>query len=156
VDTELEHPVRVALLDLLATAGTLTSNEAARRLGVTSGLTSFHLRQLARAGLIEAAPAADRRARPWRLVQPVGPAVAGLGELDRDLEDEAYLRWVERRAASTLPDQAFSAVIRVTPEQLDAVAQAIREVLAPYQTEDVSAPPTAAIIRLFPLLPSGE
>jgi DNA-binding transcriptional ArsR family regulator len=150
VETEVEHPVRVALLDLLSTRGTLTSTEAARRLGLNSGLTSFHLRQLARAGLIEAAPAADRRARPWRLAGPP----PDLGDLGRDLEDEAYRRWLERRDEADLPDVAFSSVIRLTPAAMAEVAAAIRDVLAPYRHDDVSGAPTGAIIRLFPLLPS--
>lgn len=35
------------LVDLLAEAGTITVTEAASRLGYSSGLCSFHLRQLA-------------------------------------------------------------------------------------------------------------
>lgn len=70
-----DHPVRRALLDLLAEADTATSTQAAQRLGLSSGLCSFHLRQLARLGLIEEAPRADARARPWRLRwEPDGPA----------------------------------------------------------------------------------
>lgn len=45
-----EHEVRTALLDLLAEVGTVTATEAAARLGYSSGLCSFHLRQLARHG----------------------------------------------------------------------------------------------------------
>lgn len=62
-----EHEVRTALLDLLAEVGTLTATEAAARLGYSSGLCSFHLRQLARHGHIEEAPHSGGRARPWRL-----------------------------------------------------------------------------------------
>ncbi len=63
-DDELpDHPVRSALLGLLAEAGTVTSTEAAARLGHSSGLCSFHLRQLARYGRIEAVPHAGRRRR---------------------------------------------------------------------------------------------
>jgi selenocysteine lyase/cysteine desulfurase len=46
-----EHPVRRALLELFAETGTLTATQAAARLGYSSGLCSFHLRQLARYGL---------------------------------------------------------------------------------------------------------
>ncbi|WP_030023876.1 winged helix-turn-helix domain-containing protein [Streptomyces monomycini] len=71
-----DHPVRIALLDLLAEAGTVTSTQAAARLGHSSGLCSFHLRQLARHGLIEEVPHTGGRARPWRLRwdAPSGPA----------------------------------------------------------------------------------
>lgn len=50
-----EHDVRTALLDLLAEVGTVTATEAASRLGYSSGLCSFHLRQLARHGYIDEA-----------------------------------------------------------------------------------------------------
>lgn len=33
-----DHPLRIALLDLLAEVGTVTSTEAAQRLGQSSGL----------------------------------------------------------------------------------------------------------------------
>lgn len=52
------HEVRTALLALLAEVGAVTATEAAARLGYSSGLCSFHLRQLARHGYIEEAPAA--------------------------------------------------------------------------------------------------
>ncbi|WP_372345496.1 winged helix-turn-helix domain-containing protein [Streptomyces sp. KL116D] len=62
-----DHPVRIALLDLLAEAGTVTSTQAAARLGYSSGLCSFHLRRLAEHGPIEEAAHGGGRARPWRL-----------------------------------------------------------------------------------------
>ncbi|MFJ9844677.1 ArsR/SmtB family transcription factor [Kitasatospora sp. NPDC101155] len=158
-----EHAVRTALLDLLAERGTLTSTEAAARLGYSSGLCSFHLRQLARYGLIEEAPAVDGRARPWRLPQDQ-PASddAGFGELARGLEDESYQRWLARRTeapAEWQQDEAFSAVVHLTPEELTAVGDAVRQLLARYRNRDtdpgarpVGARPVAAVARLFPLL----
>ncbi|MFB7614341.1 ArsR/SmtB family transcription factor [Kitasatospora sp. NPDC056181] len=62
-----DHPIRLALLDLIATWGKITSNQAAQHLHQSSGTCSFHLRQLARYGLIEEAPTVDGRSRPWRL-----------------------------------------------------------------------------------------
>ncbi|MBO1418977.1 helix-turn-helix domain-containing protein, partial [Streptomyces sp. FH025] len=94
-----EHAVRTALLELLAERGTVTSTEAAARLGYSSGLCSFHLRQLARYGLIEEAPATDGRARPWRLPQPQPQETTHeFDELARGLEDESYQRWLARRS----------------------------------------------------------
>ncbi|MFJ9776280.1 ArsR/SmtB family transcription factor [Kitasatospora sp. NPDC101157] len=158
-----EHAVRTALLELLAERGTLTSTEAAARLGYSSGLCSFHLRQLARYGVIEEAPAADGRARPWRLAQEQPPAAADeFGELARGLEDESYRHWLARRAgapAEWQQDEAFSAVVHLTPEELTAVADAVRQLLARYRDRDADpgarpagARPVAAVARLFPLL----
>ncbi|WP_224282213.1 winged helix-turn-helix domain-containing protein [Streptomyces sp. LS1784] len=158
-----EHAVRTALLELLAEHGTVTSTEAAARLGLSSGLCSFHLRQLARYGLIEEAPATDGRARPWRLPTVRQPAAEGeFGELARGLEDESHQRWLARRAeapAEWQRDEAFSAVVYLTPEELTAVDEAVRQVLARYRgretdpaTRPAEARPVAAVTRLFPLL----
>ena len=80
-DIVLAHPVRAELLDLVRERGTLTSTEAARRLGHSSGLCSFHLRQLARYGYLEEADHGRGRVRPWRL--PVSGAEPPAGEIGR-------------------------------------------------------------------------
>jgi len=142
-----DHPVRVALLDLLAEAGTLTSTEAAARLGHSSGLCSFHLRQLARHGLIEEAPHEGGRARPWQLrwapAEPPGPsghqAPEGFAVLARGLEDESYQHWLAHRAqapAAWQQDESFSAVVHLTPAETAELAAAIRLLLAGYRERD--------------------
>src|SRR5277367_6042423 len=85
-----------ALLGLLAGRATLTATEAARELGESSGACSFHLRQLARYGQVEEAPAGRGRSRPWRLAPPGRPARPDeeFGELARELENEGYRRWL--------------------------------------------------------------
>ena len=162
-----EHEVRTALLGLLAEVGTVTATEAAARLGHSSGLCSFHLRQLARHGLIEEAPHHGGRARPWRLRRhdPSGdaPAEEGFGDLARGLEDESWQRWLARRdqaPAAWRHDEAFSAVAYLTPEEMRRVADVVRRALAPYQDREQrplarpeGARPVALITRLFPLLP---
>jgi DNA-binding transcriptional ArsR family regulator len=63
----LAHPLRVRIYDELAARGPATSSELARRLGESSGATSYHLRQLARHGFIEEdAGRGTRRERWWR------------------------------------------------------------------------------------------
>ncbi|MGW7514686.1 winged helix-turn-helix domain-containing protein [Streptomyces sp. NPDC054796] len=164
-----EHEVRTALLDLLAEVGAVTATEAAGRLGYSSGLCSFHLRQLARHGYIEEAPHNGGRARPWRLRRRDGGAATtgvggdGLGDLARGLEDESWQRWLAQRAEAPPEwrrDEAFSAVAYLTPEEMGRVADAVRRALAPYQDREhrplarpEDARPVALISRLFPLLP---
>ncbi|WP_437113685.1 helix-turn-helix domain-containing protein [Streptomyces roseoverticillatus] len=168
-----EHPVRIALLDLLAEVGTVTSTQAAVRLGYSSGLCSFHLRQLARHGLIEEAPHTDSRARPWQLrwgspdgtcrtEQTVREAPEEFGALARGLEDESYQHWLTHRdqaPAEWQRDESFSAVVHLTPEEMAELAASIRGLLAEYRERDrtPAARPTgtmavAAVARLFPLL----
>jgi predicted ArsR family transcriptional regulator len=159
--------VRVALLDLLAEAGTITATEAAARLGHSSGLCSFHLRQLARHGLIEEAPHHGGRARPWRLCwasaeEPGRQAPDESTTLARVLEDESYQRWLAHRdqaPAQWQHDESFSAVVHLTPAETAEVATMIRHLLAGYRERDqcpAVRPPdavaVAAVTRLFPLL----
>ncbi|MEU1826711.1 helix-turn-helix domain-containing protein [Streptomyces abikoensis] len=162
-----EHEVRTALLDLLAEVGAVTATEAASRLGYSSGLCSFHLRQLARHGYIEEAPHHGGRARPWRLRQ--NAAAAGgtteepFSDLARGLEDESWQRWLAQRDEAPLEwrhDEAFSAVAYLTPKEMSRVADVLRRALAPYQDREQrplarpeGARPVALITRLFPLLP---
>ncbi|MFF4948104.1 ArsR/SmtB family transcription factor [Streptomyces chattanoogensis] len=161
-----EHQVRTALLDLLAEVGAVTATEAAGRLGYSSGLCSFHLRQLARHGHIEEAPHSGGRARPWRLRRPAQasePSTEDFGDLARGLEDESWQHWLLQRDQAPSEwrrDEAFSAVAYLTPEEMSRVAAVIRGALAPYQDRDQrplarpeGALPVALITRLFPLLP---
>ncbi|WUT01402.1 winged helix-turn-helix domain-containing protein [Streptomyces sp. NBC_00708] len=165
-----EHEVRTALLDLLAEVGAVTATEAAARLGHSSGLCSFHLRQLARYGYVEEAPHSGGRARPWRLKRAApdtGRAAEdeAFGDLARGLEDESWQRWRDRRdevPSEWRHDEAFSAVAYLTPEEMSRVAEVIRRTLAPYQDREqrllarpVGARPVALVTRLFPLLPAA-
>lgn len=61
----LAHPLRVRLLGALQEAGRGTATSLAAALGESTGATSYHLRQLARHGLV-AEDAAPGRARWWR------------------------------------------------------------------------------------------
>src|SRR3984885_15977455 len=60
------HPVRMKLVGLLRTEGPLTATRAGELLGESSGTTSFHLRQLAKYGLVEEAGGGTGRQKPWR------------------------------------------------------------------------------------------
>ncbi|MEU5897003.1 MULTISPECIES: helix-turn-helix domain-containing protein [Streptomyces] len=159
-----DHPVRVALLDLLAELGTVTSTQAAARLGHSSGLCSFHLRQLARHGLIEEVPREGGRARPWRLRWESGPppdqnAPERFDDLARGLEDESYQHWLshrDRAPADWKHDESFSAVVHLTPAEMAELAASIRLLVGAYRDRDhravAGARPVAAVARLFPLL----
>src|SRR3954447_14930027 len=63
----LAHPVRLALLEALADAGTLTATEAGERVGESPANASFHLRQLAKYDFVEEAEGGRGRQRPWRI-----------------------------------------------------------------------------------------
>jgi predicted transcriptional regulator len=62
----LAHPLRWQLLEELTHAGTLTATQASEILGETPANCAFHLRTLARYGLVEEAGGGKGRERPWR------------------------------------------------------------------------------------------
>lgn len=64
----IAHPTRSRILSELSAAGTARAADLARDLGIPANQASFHLRQLAKYGLVEEAPdqARDRRDRVWR------------------------------------------------------------------------------------------
>lgn len=87
----IAHPVRNRILGELTAGGSMRAADVARELGIPANQASFHLRQLAKYGLVEEDPdaARDKRDRVWRAVDdgvdidigdveavPGGPAAA--------------------------------------------------------------------------------
>lgn len=143
------HPLREALLALIDRDGTTTSTIAARELGESTGSCSFHLRRLEALGVIEPAPGAAGRVKPWRRVRTEQAA------LNRELEDTAYASWL---AAKTSDDEdfAFSEVVRLADGELAELRARLHRVLRDFTTteattEPTAGTPTAVIIRAFPL-----
>jgi predicted transcriptional regulator len=64
----LTHPVRLALLEVLALEGPLTATQAGELIGESPTTCSFHFRQLAKYGFVEEAGAGPGRQRPWKVV----------------------------------------------------------------------------------------
>ena len=64
----IAHPVRTRILGELYAAGHLRAADVAEVLGIPANQASFHLRQLAKYGLVEPAPelARDGRDRVWK------------------------------------------------------------------------------------------
>jgi predicted transcriptional regulator len=61
----LAHPARMALLELLSVAGTLTATQASEVLGESPANCAFHLRTLAKYGFVREAGGGRGRERPW-------------------------------------------------------------------------------------------
>ena len=63
----LAHPLRIRIRDRLRREGPATASQLARLFGESSGATSYHLRMLARHGLVEPDPERGKgRERWWR------------------------------------------------------------------------------------------
>src|SRR5215510_12166621 len=133
------HPVRGKLVALLRRHGPLTATRAAEMLGESSGTTSFHLRQLAKYGLVEEAPSGKGRAKPWQatsLMTHVPPIFANqeAAEAAKQLRismAEGYfatlVRWVQRAGEETEEWQRAAAlgdrIIFVTPDELEQLSE---------------------------------
>jgi predicted ArsR family transcriptional regulator len=75
----LTHPVRLALLEVLAVEGALTATQAGELIGESPTTCSFHFRQLAKYGFVEEAGGGAGRNRPWRRVH-LGMSFAESGQ----------------------------------------------------------------------------
>jgi DNA-binding transcriptional ArsR family regulator len=140
----LAHPVRLALLELLAD-GPLTATEAGERVGESPANASFHLRQLAKYGFVEEAGGGSGRRRPWKIRQ-LGmrftdvhddPATAAAArQLDRTMRDR-YLARLERglEERQSLPREwravtgANQMRLYLTPDELRELDEDMMELL---------------------------
>src|SRR5580700_1294511 len=74
------HPVRMQLVALLRSQGPLTATRAGELLGESSGTCSFHLRQLAKYGIVEEAGGGTGREKPWRATRSMTDVPAVLDD----------------------------------------------------------------------------
>lgn len=142
----LAHPLRSRLLGLLRLDGPSTSSRLAERVGESSGVTSYHLRQLAQHGLVgELEGRGTARERWWQALhlqtswepdelidQPGGAEANALVQrLQVELMGRELRSWVEQdpgrewTAVAGLSDY----VLRLTPEQTRALLQEVYAVL---------------------------
>ena len=160
------HPVRMALVGLLRTEGPLTATRAAELLGESSGTCSFHLRQLARYGLVEEAGGGTGREKPWRATTtstawdatgggtPETAAAAGLlNTVIAEQYFEQLMRWLE--ASPDQPAEWQQAVqfgdriLYVTAEELEELSHRVRELVDEYferQVRPELRPPGARLV----------
>jgi predicted ArsR family transcriptional regulator len=119
------HPLRSRILSELNATGSMRAADVARELGVAANLASFHLRQLAKYGLVEEDPTAarDRRDRVWRPVQEAGLRFS-LADLEQQPGGRAAVAVFRRTAsafAHALVDEVYNA--ERDPETLRVVTQ---------------------------------
>lgn len=171
----LANPVRYRIFGHLMAVGPQTASECAAVVGATPSNCSYHLRELARFGLVERVEdgADDGRERPWRtsgtgfsyragdterpdpaarqanlLLAHVGVADdAALAHAAIDAHEDLDPAWRDAEASSTYG-------LRVTADELTAITAAVDAVLRPYigLTRDVPPPdarPVHASFRAF-------
>jgi DNA-binding transcriptional ArsR family regulator len=147
----LAHPLRLKILGLLRTEGPATATTLATRLGLNTGATSYHLRQLAAYGfIVEDQRRGTGRERWWRAAH--GTTYFDRETLSGDETGEAFRRsigqiYVERiqRATdeyATLPQEWREAssmsdwVLRLTPEETRQLTSELFDVLTRYRLHD--------------------
>jgi predicted ArsR family transcriptional regulator len=144
----LAHPVRLALIGLLRREGPLTATQAGERLGESPASCSFHLRQLAKYGLVEEAGGGPGRRRPWRATAhstswpsvPSDPeqmaAAAHLSAVVAGRYHEATIEYLERRHAEPVDWQRAGGIgdtfLFMTAAELARLDEEVSALLAPY------------------------
>ncbi|PKL09664.1 MAG: transcriptional regulator [Spirochaetae bacterium HGW-Spirochaetae-7] len=170
----LAHPLRLRLLGALREFGPATSSGLAKRLGESTGATSYHLRQLASFGFIEDDPRPSKKERWWRAShrstyfdeRTMGgdPETALLGtEFLRAIAGahaERMADWIghlpdssgEWRYAGAISDWS----LRLSPEELKSLEAALEAVMVRYRRfdpEEACIPGTVMVAAQFQLLP---
>jgi len=151
----LAHPLRHELMSIIASHGLATTAEAARELGISHGLASHHLRQLAKYGFVEQVAGKDQRERPWRAAaagvrwpdQHDSPeAAAATGVLEQVLAErvlDGFLSWQQRRAgwpAAWLDGAGLgTATLYLTAAELSEMTAAFGAMVARYEDRRATA-----------------
>lgn len=176
----ITHPARLRMLGLLRLHGPSTATRLAERLGLNSGATSYHLRQLERHGFVTDDPAlGDGRDRWWRATAAITSYEQGSEDPDaRDAEFAfhqsvvaLHVARLQRAVEESLADSpqwrrvtsSNDAEVWVTPEQAEhikeTVERAMWEALESYPSDSASAPEGARLfelqVHLFPHSAAG-
>jgi DNA-binding transcriptional ArsR family regulator len=122
----IAHPVRSRILTELDAHGELRAADVARLLGIQANLASFHLRQLAKFGLVEEDPGAarDKRDRVWKATETLGFDVS-ISEIEKEPGGKAASKvfrrtkeaWTHRLVELAYGDDREEGIHRAVTEQ---------------------------------------
>lgn len=177
----LSHPARLAILDHLQHIEAATATECAEVCGLSPSATSYHLRAMDRAGLVEQAPSrGDARERLWRTTLREGYEVdthapdqspevrrAALDLVDTILlRDQTQVQQYLARVEKEPPEwyavtRMIDGTLLMTAEELGRLNAAVTRLFEPYRRRvRTDAPPDARVIsamfRAFPSYPATE
>jgi DNA-binding transcriptional ArsR family regulator len=163
----LAHPVRLRLLEYLMAAGPATASQCARAVGDTPSNCSYHLRTLARHGVVAPDGSADGRERPYRSLvtgfstegiddEPGSPRRAGAAALlavGVQLEQQSVRDYLARRDQVPSHWRAVethgSYVLRMTPAELAELGARLDALIRPYiAATRTQAPDGAELVAL--------
>lgn len=179
----LSHPARLRMLDVLHAHGSATATQCAEVVDLSASACSWHLRQLAAAGLVrDAGPGSDGRQRRWQAAIPSWQfqveSIAAEPEEAQGLDlaltqallgaSDAAVEAYSMRAVQSLEPEAWRAAamvsnsaIRVTAEELQDLVAKVMALLDPYRVserpEDVpDQRVVSAALRFVPVAPPAS
>jgi len=174
------HPTRLTLMALLRRDGPQTATQAARATGESVASCSFHLRQMAKYGLVEPAGGGRGREKPWRAtamvtgwdpVSPQDPVTAAAGQALQLALAERYFeltaRWVRAQPGEAAEwreaAQFGDSLLYLTAAELRELGGQVQGLLRPYagRLEDPAGRPAGSrpvtVLHLaFPALITGD
>ncbi|MEU1625132.1 helix-turn-helix domain-containing protein [Streptomyces sp. NPDC020096] len=142
------HPTRMALVGLLRREGPLTATRAAALTGESVASCSYHLRMLAKYGLVETAEGGQGREKPWRATARFtnwpnfseDPAVAEASDALSLAVVERYFELMTARLEARRSDtrewreaeQLSDVLLYLTAAELTELGERMNELLEPY------------------------
>lgn len=141
----LAHPVRLHAIELLEQRGPLTATEMSAETGLSPSAMSYHLRHLAKHGILEPAPSSNRRDVRWQLTDadlfyrgenPDRPSALALAAGVEESVRRSFDRW--RRIVTAGQHGAgvmLSSTVWASPQRLTEVYDEVAAVLASLPTE---------------------
>jgi predicted ArsR family transcriptional regulator len=165
----IAHPVRARILDELGATGPMRAADIAQTLGIPANQASFHLRQLAKYGLVVEAPeeARDGRDRVWKVVHEAGLNIdthelaeapggkAAVQVFRRVWSDSAHDAVDRAEKAERRPDtrvMVSDVAVRLTREQADEFAEDLNQLADSWRRRGRSAGPEALTYQLLLIL----
>ncbi|MFF5917500.1 winged helix-turn-helix domain-containing protein [Streptomyces flavochromogenes] len=143
------HPLRMSLVGLLRSSGPFTATRAAELTGESVASCSYHLRILAKYGLVEEAPGGRGREKPWQATAQYtewpeyseDASIAQAADALSAAVAEQYFERVTRAMANRqrLPrewqeaEQFGDSLLHLTHEELADLGARIDALLRPYE-----------------------
>lgn len=163
----LAHPLRLRLLEYLATVDSATTTQCAQALDQSVPNCSFHLKTLHKYGYIEPAPQRGRE-KPWRTAhksvthEPVleDPscivATTELAKYQVQVQTARILHWLEQEAQDPQAELLLSSIstsgLRLQEGQLKQLTADMRDLLDKYSEisrDHADDDPSVLAVKLF-------
>lgn len=164
----IAHPTRTRILGELEASGPLRAADVARLVGIPANQASFHLRQLAKYGVVELAPelARDGRDRVWRLIGDrltvdvaaieKAPGGAAAAKVWRRQASAATHELVDRAYHGTKPEGTYGSImdatVRLTKDEARQLAMELDQLAARWAERSRGADGDARTYVLFSMV----